>query len=103
MENGYQIGKDAMAFFFGVIGVFDHNHFFTKKLWRKVDGFKDKDEAEVKCAFLCLWVHEKMGIPVYPSGCSWVFTEGSEEQFLAYMEEWTPVLEAFKYWFLTQR
>jgi hypothetical protein len=38
---------------FELVGVFNHYRFFTDKLWRKVSGFKNKDEAEVKL-LLCI-------------------------------------------------
>ena len=53
-ERDYSIGKDSFNFFFSLIGIFNHYEFFTEKLWKKVDGFEDKDEAEVKCAFMSL-------------------------------------------------
>ena len=51
-DKDYTIGEDAFNFFFSLIGRFNHYAFFTKKLWKKVKGFEDEDEAEVKCA-LC--------------------------------------------------
>ena len=103
MGVDYTIGKDAFEFFFGLIGVFNHYSFFTEKLWRKVDGFKDKDEGEVKCAFMSLWTFHKLGIITYPVGGSWCTYQGSGESFNVYMDEWKPVFNAFMEWVNKQR
>lgn len=103
MEKDYTIGKDAFEFFFGLIGIFNHYAFFTKKLWKKVEGFKDKDEAEVKCAFMSLWTNHVLGISTYPEGSAWCNYHGDRESFDKYMDEWMPLLVAFKDWANKQR
>ena len=103
MEKDYQIGKDAFEFFFGLIGVFNHYSFFTKKLWKKVDGFKDKDEGEVKCAFMSLWAGQILGIHTYPVGVSWCNYNGDKASFDDYLKEWRPVFMAFRDWQFKQR
>lgn len=102
-EKDYSIGKDAFEFFFGLIGVFNHYAFFTKKLWKKVEGFKDRDEAEVKCAFMSLWTNHELGIITYPVGSAWCNYDGSQESFDRYMDEWMPLFLSFKEWVYKQR
>lgn len=99
----YSIGKDAFNFFFNLIGIFNHYEFFTKKLWKKVDGFENKDEAEVKCAFMSLWTKQMLGIPTYPTGMTWSNYYGNNKIFNEYIKEWTPVFEAFQDWAIKQR
>lgn len=98
-----QVGKDALDFFFGLIGVFNHYSFFTEKLWKKVDGFKNEDEAEVKCAFMSLWTNHALGIITYPVGVGWCTNNGDQESFDTYMDKWMPVFAAFKEWAEKQR
>lgn len=98
MEKDRKIGKDAFEFFFGLIGVFNHQSFFTKKLWKKVDGFKDVDEAEVKCAFMSLWTSQHLGIISYPVGASWCSYDGDRSLFDDYIKKWKPVFMAYRDW-----
>ena len=102
-QKDFSIGRDAFEFFFGLIGVFNHYSFFTQKLWKKVDGFKDKDEGEVKCAFMSFWTHHTLGIRTYPVGASWCSFNGDQESFDHYMDEWMPLFMAFKEWANKQR
>lgn len=99
----YSCGKDTLEFFFGCIGYFNHYSYFTKKLWQKVNGFKNEDEAEVKCAFMSWWCYNKMGIVTYPCGMAWCTFDGDKECFDAYVEKWMPVFEDFTDWQLRQR
>lgn len=103
MEKDYTIGKDAFDFFFSLLGIFNHYSFFTKKLWKKVDGFKDKDEAEVKCAFMSLWTQGKLGITTYPVGAAWGNFNGDRESFEEYIKEWKPIFTAYMEWYYKQR
>lgn len=98
MEKDCKIGKYAFEFFFWLIGVFNHQSFFTKKLWKKVDGFKDVDEAEVKCAFMSLWTGQHLGINSYPVGASWCSYDGDRALFDDYIKKWKPVFMAYRDW-----
>jgi len=60
LKENEHIDKKGCEFFFGCIGYFNHYAFFTDKLWKKVEGFQDEDEAEVKCAFLSLWAYNSL-------------------------------------------
>ena len=102
-DKAYTIGEDAFNFFFSLLGYFNHYEFFTKELWRKVKGFKNKDEAEVKCAFMSLWTYNTLGIPTYPAGMSWSNYYGDKKLFDDYINEWTPIFNAFKDWINKQR
>ena len=102
-ERDYSIGKDAFEFFFNLVGVFNHYAFFTEKLWKKVGGFENKDEAEIKCAFMSLWTHHTLGITTYPAGASWCSFNGDRDSFDHYMDKWMPLFMAFKEWANKQR
>ena len=103
MKKDYKIGKDAFEFFFELIGVFNHYSFFTDKLWKKVDGFENEDEAEVKCAFMSLWVGQHLGIYTYPVGSSWCHYNGNRESYDEYIKKWDSVFKAFQDWKYEQR
>lgn len=87
---------------FGLVGVFNHYEFFTDKLWRNVPGFKDKDEAEVKCAFMHYWFHNTFHYNTLPVNSSW-FEELDEKYYNEYIKEYEPVIEAYKKWIEEQR
>jgi len=89
-------------FLFGLVGVFNHYDFFTKELWRKAPGFRNKDEAEVKCAFMHKWRNEEFGGYTSTCGCDW-FDEVSKESFDSYIREYEPVFEMYREWMEEQR
>ena len=80
--------------FFELVGYFNHNSFFTKKLWQKVAGFENHDEAEIKCAFMHYWFNEAFGYYTCPCGSAW-FVETSKEGFKSYIAEYKPVFDAY--------
>lgn len=94
--------KRMADWFFGLVGYFNHYSFFTKKLWKKVKGFKDHDEAEIKCVFMHYWFHNKFGCFTFPCGLSW-FAECDEETFNKYIEKYKPIFDAFIEWCREQR
>lgn len=102
-QQDFSIGRDAFEFFFGLIGVFNHYSFFTQKLWKKIKGFEEEDEGEVKCAFMSLWAHRTLGIVTYPVGASWCCFNGSQESFDLYLDKWNPLFVAFMDWAHSQR
>jgi len=103
LRENKHIDRIGCEFFFGCIGYFNHYSFFTKKLWKKVKGFEDTDEAEVKCAFLSLWANSALGLTSYPVGSAWCNYYGSTETFFEYIERWKPVFDAFNKWVESQR
>lgn len=98
--------KDAelklAQWFFSLIGYFNHHSFFTQELWRSVEGFKDKDGAEIKAAFMHYWFHNEFGYYTCPCGCSW-FSELGEDSYNLYIETYKPVFEAYAKWCEKQR
>lgn len=89
-------------FLFELVGVFNHYEFFTKELWRNAPGFRNKDEAEVKCAFMHKWRHEEFGGYTSTCGCDW-FEEVGKESFDSYIKEYSQVFEMYKEWMDEQR
>ena len=94
--------KELCEWFFDLVGYFNHYSFFTKKLWKKVSGFKHEDEAEIKCAFMNYWFHHKFGY------YSWSFRYGrfselSIECYNSYIKKYQPVINAFVQWKIEQR
>ena len=82
---------------FNLCGRFEHHKFFTKELWRKIDGFKHKDKAEVHNMFMHKWFYENFGIPSYSVGVSW-FCKTKQEYYDEYIKEWLPVINAYDEW-----
>lgn len=99
----YSCGEDTLEFFFRCMAYFNRYSYFTDKLWKKVKGFENEHEVEVKCAFLSLWTKHTLGITTYPVGCSWCTIHGNEEFFNSYVEKWKPVFEDFDNWCIEQR
>ena len=94
--------KKLIEWFFSLIGIFNHYSFFTKKLWKKVKGFKHKDEAEIKAVFIHYWFNHAFGYYTCPCGSSW-FAELDKELYDDYIKEYIPVLEEYSKWCEQQR
>lgn len=101
-ERNDKCSRKIEEFLFGLVGVFNHYEFFTKELWRNAPGFRNKDEAEVKCAFMHKWRHEEFGGYTSTCGCDW-FEEVSKESFDSYIKEYSQVFEMYKEWMDEQR
>ena len=99
--------EKCAGWFMSLVGYFYHYSFFTKKLWQKVKGFKDADEAEVVLAFIQWWFRNDFGLQTQPCGCGWYgsFRKWDEEDecFEDYIEKYRPVFEAFTEWRYKQR
>ena len=78
-------------------------HSLLRNCGKKVKGFEDEDEAEVKCAFMSLWTNNTLGIPTYPVGMSWCNYYGDKRCFDEYINKWMPVFNAFEDWANAQR
>lgn len=95
--------KEMAEWFFNLVGVFCHYTFFTEKLWKKVKGFENRDEAEIKCAFMHYWLHHKYLCYTLPVGCSWFCDLDSPESYDIYISEYKPVIDAYTLWQIKQR
>lgn len=113
--------KDADAFVDGALWamahpdlrmldfIFYHNasftrySFFTKKLWRKVKGFKDADQCDVHAAFIHWWLNGEYGLNRYPVGCTWCGNHDSKEFHDNYLKKYEPVFKAYQDWCYNQR
>ena len=94
--------KQLTEWFFNLVGYFNHYSFFTKKLWKRVKGFKHEDEAEIKCMFMHYWFHNKFGYFTMPCGCGW-FAELDKDCYDEYISRYQPVIDAFEQWKTEQR
>lgn len=97
------ITKEAFEFFFSCIGTFNHYNYFLKEMWRRVEGYEDEDEAEVKCAFLSKWTYERLGIPSYPVGAAWCNYDGSLATFTEYLQRHEALFNDYANWVEKQR
>lgn len=93
--------KELAKWFFDLVGYFNHYSFFTKKLWKKVKGFKEKDEAEIKCVFMHYWFHHEFRYYSCPVGMSW-FSEVNQNTYEKYIKTYQPILDAFEKWKIEQ-
>lgn len=93
---------EVAEYFVSLAGIFGHYEFFTKELWRKVDGFKKEDKAEVIAAFLHYWFHNEFGFYTCPCGCGW-FSDLGEDCYNNYIEKYKPLFDAYYQWQLKQR
>lgn len=94
--------KEIFEWFFNLVGYFNHYSFFTEKLWKKVKGFENEDEAEIKCMFMHYWFHHKFGYYTVPCGAAW-FAELTEDFYNRYIERYKPIIDAFEQWKIEQR
>ena len=90
-----QEDKILFEWFFNLVGYFNHYSFFTERQWKNIKDFENKDEAEIKCAFMHYWFHHRFGYFTCPVGMSW-FAEVSENSYNEYIKEYEPVLNAFE-------
>ena len=62
--------QDGIQILLSLCGVFGHHRFFTDKLWQKVKGFKNADEAEILNYFMIAELYSK-GLYYCGVGSSW--------------------------------
>ena len=94
---------DMLDFIFYHNASFTRYEFFTKKLWKKVKGFKNAEQCEVHAAFLHWWLEGKFGLKRFPIGCTWCGAFNNEESHNKYLKEYEPVFEAYQDWCYNQR
>lgn len=82
-------------------GVFGQYRFFTDKLWKKVKGFKNTNEAEIFNYFMIAELYSR-GIYYCGSGMTWGSPCDKEtcEQYLANFEA---IGKAYRDWRISQR
>ena len=94
--------EDLIQTLFYQIAILSHYDYFKKKLWKKVKGFKKKDEAEVIIAFASALLRNK-GIYTQPCGSSWCSFDWTQEDLEDYFKEYKPVFEDYGKWCMAQR
>ena len=98
----------AINWFIDLAGIFGHHAFFTKELWRKVEGFEDEDPAQIIAAFLHWWVRDEFGFQNHPCGATWTTCSPTkyyedDECFDDYIKHYMPVFRAYSDWMIRQR
>lgn len=77
--------------------------FFKKRLWKKVKGFKNWDEAEIVIAFATARL-KNLGIYTRPCGIGWSsFIDWTKKDVEEYLKDYQPVFEAYSKWCMSQR
>lgn len=94
--------EDVITTLFYLIARLSRYEYFKKKLWKKVKGFKKKDEAEVIIAFASALLRNK-DIYTRPCGCAWCSFDGKQEDLEGYFKEYQPVFEDYGKWCMSQR
>lgn len=94
--------EDLIKTLFYQIAILSHYDYFKKKLWKKVKGFKKKDEAEVIIAFASALLRNK-GIYTQPCGCAWCSFDWKQEDLEDYFKDYKPVFEDYNKWCMAQR
>jgi hypothetical protein len=100
--NEKRLASKVASWFISKVGIFGHQEFFTKELWRKVKGFKNEDRAEVMAAFLHRWWNYDYGFTTTPVGNGW-YGEVEMDSFNKYIQHWMPVFKAYTEWQCKQR
>lgn len=94
--------EDLIKTLFYQIVILSHYDYFKKKLWKKVKGFENKDEAKVIIAFASALLRNK-GIYTQPCGCAWCSFDWKQEDLEGYFKEYQPVFEDYGKWWMSQR
>lgn len=94
--------EDLIQTLFYQIAILSHYDYFKKKLWKKVKGFKKKDEAEVIIAFASALLRNK-GVYTQPCGSAWCSFDWKQEDLEDYFKEYKPVFEDYGKWCMAQR
>lgn len=93
---------DLIKTLFYQISILSHYDYFKEKLWKKVEGFKKKDEAEVIIAFASALLQNK-GIYTQPCGCALCSFDWKQEDLEDYFNEYKPVFADYNKWCMAQR
>jgi len=82
---------------------FCRHHYFIDKMWKKVKGYENADEADVKAAFMSAWLFNDSEIMTMPIGCGWAAIISDKEDFDKYMAEYQPLFSDYVNWCYMQR
>lgn len=102
-EQAAKKEKDMVHTLFNQFAELSRYDFFKKRLWKKVKGFKNRDEAEIVIAFATARL-KNLGIYTRPCGISWSsFSDWTKEDVEEYLKDYQPVFEAYNQWCMSQR
>ena len=93
--------QDGIQILLNLCGIFGRHRFFTDKLWQKVKGFKNADEAEILNYFMIAELYNK-GLYYCGVGSSWG-SPCDKETCEQYMEKYAKVGKAYRDWYISQR
>lgn len=93
--------QDGIQILLNLCGVFGHHEFFTDKLWKKVKGFKNADEAEILNYFMISELHSK-GLYYCGLGMTWG-SPCDKETCEQYLEKFAAVGNAYRKWCISKR
>lgn len=93
--------QDGIQILLNLCGIFGRHRFFTDKLWQKVKGFKNADEAEILNYFMIAELYNKglyyCGVG---SSCGSPCDKETCEQYLSNFEV---IGKAYGDWCISQR
>ena len=107
-----ELHKDAINYIIECQAYFERYEYFKKELWRKVEGRKNTDAAEVRVFFTHLWLHHKFPtIWTSTCGCAWstmwtgydpitgeAYTNENDNPVTGYFKEFKDIQEDFAKW-----
>lgn len=93
--------QDGIQILLNLCGVFGHYEFFTDKLWKKVKGFKNADEAEILNYFMISELYSK-GLYYCSLGMTWG-SPCDKETCEHYLEKFAAVGKAYREWRISKR
>jgi len=93
--------QDGAQILLNLCGVFGHYRFFTDKLWKKVKGFENEDEAEILNYFMIAELYSR-GLYYCGLGISWG-SPCSKETCEQYLQKFEKLGEAYRNWCVSQR
>lgn len=93
--------QDGVQILLNLCGVFGHYGFFTNKLWKKVKGFENEDEAEILNYFMIAELYSK-GIYYCGLGITWG-SPCDKETCEQYLVKFEAIGKAYRDWCISQR
>ena len=93
--------QDGIQILLNLCGIFGHHRFFTDKLWQKVKGFKNADEAEILNYFMIAELYNK-GLYYCGVGSSWG-SPCNKEMCEQYLSKFEVIGKAYRDWCIRQR
>lgn len=101
-EEHNQKEQELLNVVFLNLSKLSRHRYFNDELWRKLEGRKYDDKADIQAAFMSKVIYENLGIPSYPAGICWAHI-GSEKSAEKYYSEYDDIWKDYIGWCIKQR